>query len=261
MRRLVATRLVLVGAVLLAGKARAQPRDGRDGGVTLFTDTQLEGRSESFGDDEPDVARTRLGNRRVRSVRVAEGCRVLLFEGRGFRGRTAEILEDDNDLGNAGFSTIGSLRVRCDGSGGSYGGSGSNGEWGELRGRGKGWNWNEGDLPSRDPYDPRASESEGYGVTLFRDRDLRGPSQTFNGNVPDLRNSQIGARRASSIRVPRGCTATLYRQPGFRGRSTEFRDDDRNLGNTSVGEDTASSLRVDCGGGRRDDYRRDEYRR
>lgn len=84
------------------------------------------------------------------------------------------------------------------------------------------------------------------GVTLFRDRDLRGPSQTFHDDVPDLRYTQLGSRRASSIEVPPGCVAVLFERPGFRGRRTEFKASDNDLSNTAVGEDSVSSLRVNC---------------
>jgi hypothetical protein len=91
-----------------------------------------------------------------------------------------------------------------------------------------------------------AADARAQGVTLFRDRDLRGPSMTFYDDVPDLRYTQFGSRRASSIAVPRGCVAVLYEAPGYKGRRTEFRDSDNNLANTAVGEDRASSLRVNC---------------
>ena len=84
------------------------------------------------------------------------------------------------------------------------------------------------------------------GVTLFRDRDLRGPSQTFHDDVPDLKYTQLGNRRASSIEVPAGCVAVLFDRPGFRGRRTEFRANDNDLSNTAVGEDSVSSMRVNC---------------
>jgi len=84
------------------------------------------------------------------------------------------------------------------------------------------------------------------GVTLFQDRFLRGPSQTFHDDVPDLRHTQFGSRRASSISVPPGCVAVLFERPGYRGRSATFRDSDNDLSNTTVGEDSASSLRVNC---------------
>ena len=101
----------------------------------------------------------------------------------------------------------------------------------------------------------RRFEDEGErpsgGVTLFRDRRLEGPSETFTADNPDLSRSVIGARRASSIRVSPGCVAVLYQRPNYEGKSTEFREDDNNLANTPVGEDTASSIRVRCEGGRR----------
>jgi hypothetical protein len=91
-----------------------------------------------------------------------------------------------------------------------------------------------------------AADARAQGVTLSRDRDLRGPSMTFYDDVPDLRYTQFGSRRASSIAVPPGCVAVLYEAPGYTGRRTEFRDSDNNLANTPVGEDTASSLRIRC---------------
>lgn len=93
-----------------------------------------------------------------------------------------------------------------------------------------------------------APGARAQGVTLFRDRDLHGPHQTFFDDVPDLKYSQFGNRRASSIAVPPGCTAILYALPHYQGSSAVFRDDDNNLRNTAVGEDTASSLRVNCRG-------------
>ncbi|HQQ76951.1 MAG TPA: beta/gamma crystallin-related protein [Thermoanaerobaculia bacterium] len=86
------------------------------------------------------------------------------------------------------------------------------------------------------------------GVTLFQNHYLSGPHQTFYDDVPDLKYTQFGSRRASSIAVPPGCTAVLYQYPHYKGRSTVFRDDDNNLGNTAVGEYAASSLRVNCRG-------------
>ena len=93
-----------------------------------------------------------------------------------------------------------------------------------------------------------AADARAQGVTLYRDRDLRGPSQTFYDDVPDLKYTQFGSRRASSIAVSPGCDAVLYEHPYYRGRSTTFRDDDNNLKNTDVGEDTVSSMRVNCRG-------------
>ncbi len=108
-----------------------------------------------------------------------------------------------------------------------------------------------------------SAEVRAQGVTLFRDRDLSGPSQTFYDDVPDLKYTQFGSRRASSIAVTPGCVAILYESSRYRGRSTVFRDDDNNLRNTSVGEDTVSSMRVTCRGrhpGRRQEPEPDRER-
>lgn len=93
-----------------------------------------------------------------------------------------------------------------------------------------------------------AGAARAQGVTLFQGHDLTGPYQTFHDDVPDLKYTQFGSRRAASIGVPPGCTAVLYQYPYYRGRSTVFREDDNNLGNTGVGEYAASSLRVNCRG-------------
>ncbi|MEO8056042.1 MAG: beta/gamma crystallin-related protein [Acidobacteriota bacterium] len=93
-----------------------------------------------------------------------------------------------------------------------------------------------------------SGHARAQGVTLFQGHNLRGPYQTFHDDVPDLKYTQLGSRRAASIAVPTGCTAVLYQHPYYRGRSTVFRGDDNNLGNTGVGEYAASSLRVNCRG-------------
>jgi len=91
-------------------------------------------------------------------------------------------------------------------------------------------------------------DARAQGVTLFQNHYLSGPHQTFHDDVPDLKYTQFGSRRAASIAVPDGCTAVLYEYPYYKGRSTVFRDSDNNLGNTAVGEYAASSLRVNCRG-------------
>jgi hypothetical protein len=104
---------------------------------------------------------------------------------------------------------------------------------------------------------PRPASAQG--VTLYRDRNLSGPSQTFHDDVPDLRYTQLGSRRASSIFVPRGCVAVLYEKPGYHGRRTEFRAPDNDLSNTAVGEDAVSSLRVNCRREGPEDHYRPEW--
>jgi len=226
--------------VRCGGGYRDGDRDGdRDGGyrrrerdesrgVTLFRDRDLEGPSDTFDGDVPDLSRSRIGNRSASSIRVPRGCEATLYQKTNYRGRSTTFQDDDNNLKNTsvGEDTVSSLRVRCEGD--------RRREGYEVQG-----GWAGGAPPAPAP---------GPGVTLFRDRNLEGDSETFTRDVPDLTGTRIGARRASSVRVPRGCVAVLFELPGYQGRRTEFHDDDNNLKNTQVGEDTASSLRVDCTG-------------
>lgn len=190
-------------------------------GVTLFRDRRLEGPSATFTEDVPDLGRTRFGARRASSIGVPEGCTAVLYDRAWYRGRSTTFREDDENLSNTevGEDRAVSLRVRCGG------------------GR-----WEPGDEPREDERE-RGSRR---GATLFRDKDLEGPSETFDRDVPDLERTRFGARTASSIDVSSGCVAVLFERPGYRGRRTEFRERDNDLSNTQVGEDTVSSLRVRC---------------
>jgi hypothetical protein len=107
-----------------------------------------------------------------------------------------------------------------------------------------------------------AAAYDDEGVTLYKDVHFTGRSETFYGDVPDLRGSYVGNDRASSLVVPRGCRVTLYRHAGFHGRAITVHHDVADLGATRVGNDEVSSLRLDCyGGGYRDGgYRDGGYR-
>ena len=209
------TRRILISSLFAAALLSASPAPAEPPGVTLYDGVWLSGERITVDRDVFDLNDTPFGARRTSSVGVARGCRVTLYELSGYRGRSVELTERDNDLGNTrlGRDSVSSLRVDCRGGGGYEGGG------------------------------PR-------GVTLYRDADLEGPSMTFDEDVPDLERTRFGARRASSIEVPPGCMATLFTEPNYRGRSTTFRESDNRLKNTAVGNDTASSMRVDCGGHR-----------
>lgn len=84
------------------------------------------------------------------------------------------------------------------------------------------------------------------GATLFADDDYRGRQQTFFEDTPDLRSAGLD-RRASSIRIDRGCRVRLYGDVGFRGPWAELDQDSPSLRRTSVGNDSARSLKVRCG--------------
>ena len=91
------------------------------------------------------------------------------------------------------------------------------------------------------------------GVTLHRDLDFTGLSQTFSEDVPDLRRTRFGDDHATSVSLSPGCTARLFRDAGYRGASTEVTGDLRDLRGSRVGDDAVTSLQVRCRGGDRGD--------
>lgn len=191
-------------------------------GVTLYRDKDREGPFDTFSSDVRDLGDTRVGGGAASSIEVPSGCLATLYSEPSFRGRSTEFRGDNNDLRNTpvGNDRAWSLRVDCGGRpGGGHPGPGR---------------------PDTGP------PNERIGVTLFRDKDMRGTSELFGFDAPSLSGTRIGPRSASSIRVPGGCRATLYSEPGYRGRSTTFGGDNTDLRNTDVGNDTAQSLRVEC---------------
>lgn len=204
-------------------------------GVTLFRDRDLRGPSMTFFDDVPDLRYTEFGSRRASSIAVSPGCTAVLYARPRYGGRSTVFREDDHDLSNTavGEDTASSMRVNC-------------------RGSYPGWRPPFEGRPPDEPgprppaEQPPGAEGRQRGARLFRDRDLRGPSEFFTRDAPDLDRSRFGSRMASSIDVSPGCVAILFELPGFRGRRTEFRERDNNLRNTAVGEDSASSLRIVC---------------
>ncbi len=211
---------VLAAAGLIAaGDARAQ-------GVTLFRERHLNGPSQTFHDDVPDLRYTQFGSRKASSIAVPPGCTAVLYEFPHYRGRSTVFRDNDNNLANTmvGEDRASSMRVNC-------------------RGHYPGWR------PPVEPPPPDVEPSrpsERRGAILYRDREGRGPSAFFHRDVPDLDRTRFGSRMASSVDVSPGCILTLYEMPGYRGRRTDFRERDNNLRNTAVGEDTASSLRIRC---------------
>jgi hypothetical protein len=187
-------------------------------GVTLYVDSNLSGSSQTFEEDVPDLERSRFGARRASSIEVPDGCMAILFSEPGYRGRSTTFRGNNNKLKNTdvGADAASSLRVDCG--------------------------------QRRHPMPPIAMPvPAAEGVTLFRDSRLRGPSETFRSDVPDLSRSRIGPRAASSIQVPSGCRATLFSEPNYAGRSTVFGGDNNELKNTPVGNDATQSIRVECG--------------
>lgn len=57
-------------------------------GVTLYADARYGGRKEKFFADDSDLSDNRIGSDTTSSIRVDPGCEVILFQKKGFRGRS-----------------------------------------------------------------------------------------------------------------------------------------------------------------------------
>lgn len=194
-------------------------------GVTLHRDLSFQGMSETFTNDVPDMRRTRFGDDQATSVSISRGCTARLYRDLNFQGGYTEVTGDMADLrgSRVGDDSVTSLQVRCGGHG--WGGSG----WG-----GGGDDWGDED------------RNKPYGVTLHRDLNYTGISETFTGDVPDLRGSRVGDDSTTSVSVSSQCRARLYQNPNYEGAYTEVNGDIGDLRGSRVGDDSVTSIRVRC---------------
>ena len=192
-----------------------------DRGVTLYRDINFSGTGETFTHDVPDLRSSRIGNDQASSVRVGGDCTARLFQDINYRGGSTEVTHDFRDLraASVGNDTVSSMQVRC--GGGGWGGSGGD-EWGDSR------------------------PSSSHGVTLYRDINFAGVSETFTADMSDLRSSRIGNDQATSVRVGPRCRARLYQDLNFGGAYTEVDSDVADLRRSTVGNDSVTSIRVRC---------------
>lgn len=192
-------------------------------GVTLYAGPNFTGPNETFFQDDSRLNNNDLGDNRVRSVSLAPGCRVTLYDLYDYGGRSVVIDRDLSDLGgtNLGNNAASSLRVQCTASGPGYGNNSGYGN-------------------------PGYNQSNRGGVTLYADDRFRGASETFYGDTSDLSRSSFGNDRVSSIRIDPGCRAVLFSDANFRGRVTVVDYDLDSLKSTEVGNDSVSSMQVDC---------------
>lgn len=181
-------------------------------GVTLFETPNWQDRNETFTGNVSDLSRSRLGDDVARSIAVAEGCYVELYELSNYRGTRAFVDKSMNTLAGTavGNKAVSSLRVQCD--------------------------INPcGDVQSC--------------TTLYSEFDYGGQQELLTADVPDLRYTDLGDRRARSLRVSDGCTVELFSQPDYRGEAESFTRDEPRLDRSRIGADRASSLRFYCGAG------------
>ncbi|MEM8930701.1 MAG: hypothetical protein AAGE94_05970, partial [Acidobacteriota bacterium] len=183
--------------------------------VTAYADSRYRGMHQRFADDVPDLGATRLGDDRLGSLRIDEGCRVVLFADQGFRGRTQHLDEDTPSLVGTpvGPDNASSLRVECR-------------------------------RPNGDVQIERLDR--GAGVLLFDRSRFEGDRTLVRGDVSRLSATSLGNDRVSSIRVAPGCEAWLFSDADFRGRSVRIDTSIDDLDRTPVGSNALSSIRVRC---------------
>jgi hypothetical protein len=171
-------------------------------GVTLFTDEQFRGRSQTFYENDQDLRDNPIQSDSVSSVRVDPGCRAVLYEDANFRGRSALIERDApnfRDLG-IGNDSLSSLEVEC--------GRTNRGiivfEDAGFRGRSEALG--EGDYAelSGGVGNDRISSIQvdrGCRAVLFADAGFRGRSWTIEQDASSLDGSPVGNDSISSIQV------------------------------------------------------------
>ena len=201
-------------------------------GVTLYRDLDFSGRNQRITDDISDLRGHYVGNDTATSVRIDPGCTARLYADANYQGSYLEVDRDISDLrgSSVGNDTVTSVRVRCEGNGGG---------------------WNSGnDWGSGGSGSTRGSATNG--VTLYRDLNFSGRSQSFTSDISDLRGSSVGNDAATSVRVSRGCRARLFADANYRGAYIETERDISDLRGSPVGNDTVTSMQVRCepdGGG------------
>lgn len=179
-------------------------------GAVLFEHKRFTGVSEAFLEDDDDLHDNRIGDNRLSSVQVDDGCVVRIFEHTHFRGDYTEIAFDRGDLDGeeVGDNVASSIQVRCS--------------------------------------DERGPDRR-RGAAVYRGTDFSGESDFFaEGGYPEMDGTNLGNDRARSVRVTPGCVAILYEDEDFRGRYFEVRGQQNDLRYTAVGSDRLSSLRVEC---------------
>lgn len=275
-RSLLSLGSILLATLALATTLEAQPGGGGNPGVTLYSDANFRGVSQTFYYDTTSLQGGYLGPDRASSMRIDKGCEVTLFRDVDYRGSSATLHEDVADLGNTrvGNDSVSSLRIDCrrggpgHGGGPGYGGGPGQGAGGVtlftapgFQGRNETFRANEGVLNNNSIGVGTRSIRVGPGcqVTVFEHSDYRGTPFTFDQDVQDLGSTRYGARQVGSIQVdcrqaaapgyPGGGArgVSLYRDEDYRGRTQHFSDHHADLGGTQVGNDSTSSVRVSQG--------------
>ncbi len=174
-------------------------------GVVLYEKHGYLGKSEVFYESDPDLRDNLIGNDRAGAIRIPQGCTVILYEHKNYKGRHFQLTRDMARLNRLGMGDrVSSIWI----------------EWEEVR-------------PGADGC-----------VTLFSEKNYRGREEALTGDDPDLRNNRVRNDRISSILIPHGWTVILFEHKNYGGRSEILRGDDPDLSNNPIGLGRASSIQI-----------------
>ena len=90
---------------------------GLSQGVTVYSGENFTGREETFLEDDRNLRDNRIGNDAIRSIRLAPGCRAMLYEDDQFGGRSMLVRQDLASLSGqrVGNDRATSIEVDCRG--------------------------------------------------------------------------------------------------------------------------------------------------
>ncbi len=185
------------------------PRPRSRDGVFLFVDVGFRGTTEAIFEDIADLGATGIGNDRLSSLKLSPGVEVILYEHVGYRGKQERLVYDDGNLRDnyVGNDCVSSLRI--------------------VRHEAE----SHDREPSRDV------------IMLYEHPGFRGSELAVRSDIRDLRGTQLGNDRLSSIRIPQGYVVTIYADIDFQGPSETLLADDRDLADNWIGDDRVSSIK------------------
>lgn len=241
-----AARLAILTAWMIPGwfaaaEAQAPPSVLGIGavGLTVYTDVNFRGRSTSFRDDVPDMARVGF-NRSISSLRVASGERWEICSQANYRGECATVWDEEANLhrSNWGDRIASARRVR--GNGGSGGSNARLVLFDQTNYRGNSHEISANTAELRDFNDRARSVTVSRGTwELCEHRNFSGRCATLDRSTPDLAAYGLSGRVTSARLVSGGGGVpppsqagyvVLYDGVNFRGNPMRFDRASPNLG-------------------------------
>jgi hypothetical protein len=116
MRDELRTGRVYVQVIEAADVPAPQPQPGATArGVELYEDENFRGKRQFFSASDADLGNDGIGNDSVSSLKVSQGCTVILYEDAGHRGRSVRVDRDAPSMDRVGFrnDALSSFQLEC----------------------------------------------------------------------------------------------------------------------------------------------------